>query len=176
MPATHGELSERESEILRLLATGASNKEIAQQLSISTNTVKVHLRNIFEKIGVSSRTEAAMYAVNHGLVSPSGQVGEAAAPPPLPLSPPLNRARWIGALLAFAVLLGLGLYGLFLVRRPPSSAGLRETALNRWETLPAMPTPRFALAAASYGDFLFAIGGYSPPGGERRRGALPYAH
>ena len=62
------QLSERELEILRRVATGASNKEIASQLVISANTVKVHLRNIFAKIGAQSRTEATMYAVRQGWV------------------------------------------------------------------------------------------------------------
>ncbi len=61
-------LSDRELEVLHLVATGASNKEIALALSISQNTVKVHLRNIFSKTGATSRTEAAMYAVRLGLV------------------------------------------------------------------------------------------------------------
>src|SRR3990172_10082358 len=66
--ADKDELSEREREILNLVATGASNKEIANQLYISTNTVKVHLRNIFSKTGATSRTEAAMIAISTRLV------------------------------------------------------------------------------------------------------------
>ncbi len=62
------QISEREREILKLVATGATNQQIAQQLSISINTVKVHLRNIFSKLGVVSRTEATLYAVRIGLV------------------------------------------------------------------------------------------------------------
>ena len=68
MSAENNELSTREIEILRLVATGVSNKEIAQKLTISPNTVKVHLRNVFTKIGAASRTDAAMIAVRMGLV------------------------------------------------------------------------------------------------------------
>ena len=66
------ELSERELEILKLLATGLSNKEIAAQLFLSLNTVKVHLRNIFAKLGVQSRTEATLIAIQRGYVSVPG--------------------------------------------------------------------------------------------------------
>ncbi len=75
------QISEREREILRLVATGATNQQIALQLNISVNTVKVHLRNIFGKIGVVSRTEATVYAIRNGLVSmaSSSEVGLATA-------------------------------------------------------------------------------------------------
>jgi DNA-binding NarL/FixJ family response regulator len=59
-------LSEREMEVLRLAATGVSNKDIAQQLFLSPRTVQVHLGNIFGKLGVASRTEAVLYALRKG--------------------------------------------------------------------------------------------------------------
>lgn len=56
-------LSEREVEILRLVSAGGSNRAIAEQLSISENTVKYHLKNIQHKLGVSNRTEAVTLAI-----------------------------------------------------------------------------------------------------------------
>jgi len=61
-----GPLSERETEVLKLLAHGHTNKDIAQALFLSVRTVEAHLRSIFAKLGVSSRTEAALWAVQHG--------------------------------------------------------------------------------------------------------------
>lgn len=66
------ELSARELEILQLVATGATNLQVARTLFISPNTVKTHLRNIFFKLNVESRTEATLYAVQHGLVQVDG--------------------------------------------------------------------------------------------------------
>jgi len=63
-------LTERELFVLRLVSSGASNQEIAQKLSISVNTVKTHLKNILDKLQLENRTQAATYALKHGLVSP----------------------------------------------------------------------------------------------------------
>jgi DNA-binding NarL/FixJ family response regulator len=61
-------LTERETDVLRLLALGQSNKEIAHSLSIGEKTVKTHVSNILRKLGVPSRTQAALHAVRIGLV------------------------------------------------------------------------------------------------------------
>jgi two-component system NarL family response regulator len=67
-PASVDELSERELDVLRLVAQGLSNKEIADALSLSEHTVKTHLANILEKLHLRSRAHAAAYAVQAGLV------------------------------------------------------------------------------------------------------------
>lgn len=61
-------LTERELEVIRLIVDGADNAAIGRELSISKHTVKQYVTNIFEKLGVSSRVQAAVYAVRKGLV------------------------------------------------------------------------------------------------------------
>lgn len=68
-PESPEKLTERETDVLRLLAEGKANKEIAQDLTISETTVKTHVSNILMKLDVPSRTQAALYAVRIGLVS-----------------------------------------------------------------------------------------------------------
>ncbi len=62
------DLTPTESDILRMIVGGMSNKEIAFALDIIENTVKTYVKNIFEKIGVSDRTAAAALAIKRGLV------------------------------------------------------------------------------------------------------------
>ena len=64
-------LTKREVAILKAVARGLSNQAIGRELWVSEQTVKFHLRNIFRKLGVGSRTEAARYAFEHGLVESS---------------------------------------------------------------------------------------------------------
>jgi NarL family two-component system response regulator LiaR len=70
-PESPEELTERETEVLRLLAQGQSNKQIARNLQIGEKTVKTHVSNILSKLGVQSRTQATLYAIRIGLVSAS---------------------------------------------------------------------------------------------------------
>jgi DNA-binding NarL/FixJ family response regulator len=65
----HTGLSPREKEVLQLVAKGATNREIADSLFISENTVKTHLQNIMEKLHLANRSQAAAYAIQKGLVS-----------------------------------------------------------------------------------------------------------
>jgi DNA-binding CsgD family transcriptional regulator/N-acetylneuraminic acid mutarotase len=183
-----GPLSEREMELLRLVATGATNQQIAQELVISVNTVKVHLRNIFAKLEVSSRTEATMVAVRHGWVAvprtqheleEEGAEESAARPAPRTLP---HLERWprvsLGKRASLVVATLLAVTILFLpavlqgrangedadpIRQvfpaaSPSSAG------SRWRTRAQLPTPRTDLAVAAYKGRIYAIGGFSSNG------------
>ena len=71
-PAARYRLTPRETQIVAAVADGSSNKDIASQLSISEDTVKHHLSNIFDKVGVHSRLELAVFALYHGVVTMGG--------------------------------------------------------------------------------------------------------
>ncbi len=64
-------LSQREQEVLALMALGTSNREIAHELYLSVDTIKTHVRSVFQKLGVSNRTQAALAAGDLGLAPPA---------------------------------------------------------------------------------------------------------
>jgi DNA-binding CsgD family transcriptional regulator/N-acetylneuraminic acid mutarotase len=180
------ELSEREIQVLQLVVTGASNQEIARQLVISPNTVKVHLRNIFSKLGVQSRTEATLRAIQEGLVTVTEngasvvEAHEAGSPPPARtylLEPKLPQVlpRWQQIYLFAVILITLSLATLplfpgeaktippplpILYPRPtPIPPVQSRTSSTRWITHTPLPGRRAGLALASFNQQLFAIGG-----------------
>lgn len=171
------DLSEREIEILRLLATGVSNKEIAQKLFISPNTVKVHLRNIFSKTGAVSRTEATLFAIRAGLVvvdtpttPPLSVVSETIPTPNAPR--PLNQPRRSARVIRWAVVgaLGLVLIASPLLWRALTAVSATPTvqantpspgpAPQRWQANADMPIAQSAFAVAAYNNQIYAIGGH----------------
>jgi DNA-binding CsgD family transcriptional regulator len=165
------ELTDREQEILRLLATGASNKEIARHLFISSNTVKVHLRNTFAKIGVASRTEAAVYAIREGLSQAADLPAAVPATQELPSTLPISLETkskphflWIAALVT-VVLVGVVTFVIAKYQAPTFAvASSVPVAPQRWQELAAMPTARSGLAVAVYENQIYAIGGETAQG------------
>lgn len=182
-------LSDREMEILRLVATGATNQQVAQELVISVNTVKVHLRNIYAKLGVASRTEATMVAVQQGWVvvhRPDGEdkekeiskeVQEAGPVPALPQLErwpqvsPLKRVSLVVAMLlaTVAVLVPILLQSKANNRTLNPISEVFPTApsgppTTRWHTRAQMPTPRTGLAVVEHSGLIYAIGGISNEG------------
>jgi DNA-binding CsgD family transcriptional regulator/N-acetylneuraminic acid mutarotase len=185
-------LSEREMEIVRLVATGATNQQIARELVISVNTVKVHLRNIYGKMGVASRTEATMVAVREGWVEVPrtevqgedqaleealGEPEEQPAARTLPWTEhrtPVAPAKRIGLLVAIT----LALFSLFLPQLLQGQTNGDEvdaigamfptapasSSVDRWHTRSQMPTPRTDLAVVAYNGLVYAIGGISNDG------------
>ena len=75
-PQSPEELTERETEVLRLLAQGYSNKQIAHSLNNTEKTIKTHVSRILSKLGVQSRTQATLYAIRIGLVSASASASD----------------------------------------------------------------------------------------------------
>ena len=177
------DLSEREIEILRLVATGASNKEIADKLVISTNTVKVHLRNIFSKLEASSRTEVTLWAVRNGLMP---AVDEALNPSTLdeedkteadldpnriPESVLPSKTLLRRILSAFVVIIAtfaLILIGFYAARgfSSPQTTPTQSVIVNPqpviqegWLEKSPLPEARSGMAVASYANSFFAIGG-----------------
>ena len=64
-------LTTREVEVLRLLARGLSNKQIAERLVVARKTVDNHVEHIYAKLGVSNRARASLFAVRHGIITPT---------------------------------------------------------------------------------------------------------
>lgn len=156
-------LTERELEVVRLVATGIGNKEIAAQLNVSPNTVRVHLRNIFTKLEAQSRTEVTMMAVRNGWVdagvapAPIAEQAPAEAqhttveapsltsdprpltPPPVPVAPnpqplpPLSLARKAAMLLA---MVAFAVLAIGLMQPPQTDAVLETGDMLLGESLP----------------------------------------
>ncbi len=180
-------LSDREMEVARLLVTGATNGEIARVLVISPHTVKVHLRNVFDKLQVSSRTEASMLLVKRGwVVMPGVEVGGAECGQPLkrkspaiPEPEPLLDLEAKSATLATGRgRLGPGFVALTTlllpawITTPKSTVGLLsdsgQTVLGkpvlnnlpyRWEVQAPLSQPRSRMAAVELAGQIYVMGG-----------------
>jgi DNA-binding CsgD family transcriptional regulator len=190
MPEYGEPLTEREKEILRMVATGVTNREVAYRLSISVNTVKVHLRNIFTKLGAESRTEATMIAVQEGWVGIEGadRAPEAAGRPETatallqtpPVAPAVPMLRLKRAALIIALLLVITGVAVTWPRSTPQAESgsdlpldqpreqpmeiLPETAESLWHERAQMPTRRAHLAVSVVGGRILAIAGQTPEG------------
>ena len=159
-------LTSRETEILALIAGGKTNKEIAAELFISINTVKVHVSNIFQKIEVSSRTEATLYAIEQGLVSPAlpqdSQLMNTEAVEEKPT--PIKANNWT---LPLAGVLGILLIIilLFVLTRnqipaePGTPLMVNFSFEDRWQNYEALSSPRSSIAPVTYESRIYAIGG-----------------
>jgi DNA-binding CsgD family transcriptional regulator len=177
-------LSDREMEVSALLATGASNAEIARELVISPHTVKVHLRNVFEKLDVSSRTEATLVLLQRGWLSIPGvdalanESVVAGPPEPEPLedlaaAPAPWQRLFLIATVAFLLIL---LASPVVLTRPKTSFSLLSDAgqtvfgqtiplaLPRWSAHTPLPQARSRHASVLAGNSIYVLGGENAEG------------
>lgn len=191
MSDNNNELSEREIEILTLVASGKSNKDIGQILFISPNTVKVHLRNIFGKLEVASRTEATLHAIRMGLVNTemtpvtNGNGDEVEDAQELLLTSSDDQIpaqmkeaavkKWwqtpFGiAGLSAGVLILILVSGFTMSRWMPLPQATPTQAISlnadqsRWKQLESLPVPRAGLSAAVYEGHIYVFGGQTAQG------------
>ncbi len=168
-------LTSRELEILALIAEGKSNKEVATELFISVNTVKVHVSNIFQKIEVSSRTEATLYAIEKGVANP-------ALPPggqeiykkdfkedkfPIEKTSPLSKPFFPIAVLLITLLIAISI--LLATRyNTPGESGTTLTvnfsSEDRWLAYSNLNIARSDMAAVTYESQIIVIGGDTKDG------------
>ena len=159
-------LSEREREILQLVSQGKSNKQIALDLFISVNTVKVHVSNIYEKIGVASRTEATLYAIENRII-PNPDSGSTDRLATTTEVVPVTTTEWkrltgLQRLLLFFILLVLGSLGYIFIDRASQTEEnnvISELNNNRWSSLEDLPTSTSFAASTTYDAHLYLIGG-----------------
>ena len=165
-------LSDREVEVLQLVGQGKSNKEIAVDLNISVNTVKVHIGNIFQKINVTSRSEATLFAIEHGIIkSPANQIVEAdqeTANVEIQDTKPtwqefIDKKPWLLALLGILIIAGL-----YAIIAKPTFLMPRQTPAEfpqqKWVDLASMKEPRSSMAVAIFEAQIIIIGGKSDLG------------
>ena len=179
MPDYGDPISKRERQILQMVATGVTNRQIAHKLGISINTVKVHLRNIFTKLGAESRTEATMISVREGWVSLGEPVHtpEPSTVQAFEVQTPLSWARRV-ALVCAGLLVVIGVVmswprgslqaesgaDLPLDQLPDMSASVLTSDDSSWSERAQMPTRRAHLALAISQGLIVAIGGQTPEG------------
>ncbi len=180
-------------DVARLLAEGLSNGEIAHKLVLSPHTVKVHLRNIYGKLEVSSRTEATMSLVQQGwlvvegveLAEPAPAPVVPALPEPLPLAPlaptiaPWQRIYLMAAALICVLALGLPTLLAATTAQPLDLLSDRDRltlgrptleSLPRWEVRTPLPQARSRLAMVLLGNQSLCHGRRDGPGRNRGHG------
>lgn len=179
-------LSDREIDVLRCIAEGLTNKEAAESLHISPYTVKTHLRNIYAKLGASSRTEATLVGMEKGFIVVPGLENEpppAVEPDPEITSQPTieqapetsnqqtsqaetqatSRPNWLAIGLGVLLLVVIGGGGWLWQNgrsTPQQITTFEERALgNNWAVTSPFDTPRSNMATVTIGPFIYEIGG-----------------